>query len=84
MYVCGNGTTSAGLTVSTRRDQETGVTMFEAGAMVLADGGVCCVDEFDKIASEHQVGTSHSCTFLNSMRSTVCLCVHYWRIGPLS
>ena len=67
MYVCGNGTTSAGLTVSTRRDPDTGVTMFEAGAVVLADGGVCCVDEFDKISSEHQVHSQHMRCTNNSL-----------------
>ncbi|XP_062165844.1 probable DNA helicase MCM8 isoform X2 [Alnus glutinosa] len=54
IYVCGNGTTKAGLTVAVVRDPMTSDYAFEAGAMVLADSGLCCIDEFDKMSTEHQ------------------------------
>ncbi|PNH08574.1 DNA helicase MCM8, partial [Tetrabaena socialis] len=54
IYVCGSTSTSAGLTVSVVRDGVSGESVLEAGAVVLADRGVCAVDEFDRMASEHQ------------------------------
>ena len=53
IYVTGKGTTGAGLTVAAERDEfAEGAWTLKAGALVLAGGGVACIDEFDKMSPE--------------------------------
>lgn len=50
VYTSGKGSSAAGLTASVMRDPSSRNFVMEGGAMVLADGGVVCIDEFDKVS----------------------------------
>jgi hypothetical protein len=68
VYTSGKGSSAAGLTASIIKEPGTGDYYLEGGSMVLADSGIVCIDEFDKMRAQDRLFLHFLILELRSMK----------------